>query len=64
MTPFTDIGAAIEEAAWLSHVYQTPYCVYQRTADVMEVSPQDPSRNPMYTTGVPGLITTDYRSAA
>lgn len=64
MTPFTDIGAAIEEAAWLSRVYQTPYCVYQRTADVMEVTPEDLSRNPMYTTGVPGVITTDYRSAA
>ena len=64
MTPFTDIGAAIEEAAWLSHVYQTPYCVYQRTADVMEVSPQDLSRNAMYTAGAPGVITNDYRSAA
>ncbi|MBE5254539.1 hypothetical protein [Mixta mediterraneensis] len=64
MTTFTDINAAIEEAVWLSHVYQTAYCVYQRTADVMEVSPQDPSRNPMYTAGVPGVVTTDYRSAA
>lgn len=64
MTPFTDIGAAIEEAAWLSHVYQTPYCVYQSTADVMEVTPEDPTRNPMYTTGRPGVVKTEYRSAA
>lgn len=64
MTPFTDIGAAIEEAAWLAFVHKKPHCVYQRTADVMEVSPEDPTRNPMYTTGTPGTATTDYRCAA
>lgn len=64
MTPFTDIGAAIEEAAWLSHVHNKTHCVYQRTADVMEVTPEDPTRNPMYTTGAPGVVTTEYRSAA
>lgn len=64
MTPFTDIGAAIEEAAWLSHVYQKTYCVYQRTADLMEVTPQDPSRNPMYTTGAPGVASNENRRAA
>ncbi|TQC75566.1 hypothetical protein [Pantoea dispersa] len=64
MTPFTDIGAAIEEAAWLAHVYQKPHCVYQRFDGLMEVKPENPDRNPMFTTGMPGTVITDYRCAA
>lgn len=64
MTTFTDIGAAIEEAAWLSHVYRKPYCVYQRSADEMEVSESDSRRNPMFTTGQGGTVNTEHRSAA
>lgn len=64
MTPFTDIGAAIEEAAWLAHVYQKPHCVYQRFDGLMEVAPENPDRNPMFTTGMPGTVITDCRCAA
>lgn len=64
MTPFTDIGAAIEEAAWLAHVYQKPHCVYQRFDGLMEVTAENPDRNPMFTTGTPGTVITDYRCAA
>lgn len=64
MTPFTDISAAIEEAVWLSHVYRKPHCVYQRFDGLMEVTPEHPDRNPMYTTGAPGIVTTEYGSAA
>lgn len=64
MTPFTDISAAIEEAVWLAHVYQEPYCVYQSAGGVMEVGQQESDRNPMFTTGSPGTVTTEYRCAA
>lgn len=64
MTTFTDIGAAIDEAVWLAHVYQKPHCVYQRSAAEMEVGPYDPTRNPMYTTSQQGVVNTEYRSAA
>lgn len=64
MTPFTEIGAAIEEAVWLAHVYRKQFCVYQRFDGLMEVKPENPDRNPMYTTGAPGVVTTEYRSAA
>lgn len=64
MTPFTEIGAAIEEAEWLAHVHNKPHCVYQRFDGLMEVKPENPDRNPMYTTGAPGVVTTEYRSAA
>lgn len=40
MTPFTEIGAAIEEAAWLAHVHNKPHCVYQRFDGLMEVTPE------------------------
>ncbi|UIL53984.1 hypothetical protein LZU96_08685 [Pantoea agglomerans] len=64
MTPFTEIGAAIEEAAWLAHAHNKPHCVYQRFDGLMEVTPENPDRNPMYTTGAPGVVTTEYRRAA
>jgi len=38
--------------------------VYQRFDGLMEVQPENPDRNPMYTTGTPGVVTTEYRSAA
>jgi len=64
MTPFTDIGAAIEEAAWLAFVHKKPHCVYQRFDGVMEVKPAHPDLSPMYTTGSPGIVTTEYRCAS
>lgn len=64
MTPFTDIGAAIEEAAWLAFIHKKPHCVYQRFDGLMEVKPEHPDRNAMFTTGTPGTVTTEYRCAA
>lgn len=64
MTTFTDIGAAIDEAVWLAHVYQKPHCVYQRSAAEMEVGPYNQNLNPMFTTTQQGVVTTEYRSAA
>lgn len=64
MTPFTDIGAAIEEAAWLAYVHKKPHSVYQLTADTMVVDVAGKFTNAMFTTGTPGTATTEHRCAA
>lgn len=64
MTLFTDINAAIEEAVWLAHVYESSFSVYQRFGGVMEVMNTDPDRNAMFTTENLGTVKTEYRSAA
>lgn len=64
MTPFTDIGAAIEEAAWLADQLETSFSVYQQFGGKMEVMHTDPDRNAMFTTGTPGTLNTEYRCAA